>query len=131
MPFIKTATFPSINEEHTIDELSVLFAFGKDINNEPAAHIHFVTALMAGSRKNRQIIFTGKNKDELIKVRKRVDSEFLPFTTVLFHDGNESVYEVCPHLRDYITDNQVTAYICEDFACQEPTKDIERVLSSL
>ena len=83
------------------------------------------------SRKNRQIIFTGKNKDELIKVRKRVDSEFLPFTTVLFHDGNESVYEVCPHLRDYITDNQVTAYICEDFACQEPTKDIERVLSSL
>ena len=106
-------------------------AFGADINSQPTGHIHFLTAFLTNNQNKSQVIFTGRDKNELLKIRQKLDSNFLPFTTCLVYDGNEAAVETNPHLKDYIPEDRVTAYVCENFTCQQPTHNIDAVFTNL
>lgn len=44
-----------------------------------------------------------------------------------FNDGSEALHSLVPFAANQpMIDNKATAYICENFACQEPTIDIDQ-----
>ncbi len=65
----------------------------------------------------------------------RVQQAFLPDAVILFHpEGEEKdqVIHAIPFIQNQeALNNQATAYICKNYACQEPTTDVERLAEQL
>jgi uncharacterized protein YyaL (SSP411 family) len=58
-----------------------------------------------------------------------INERFLPGTMVILKDAidNEDIQEVIPFIKDMkMVDGRATAYICDNFSCQEPIVDIRK-----
>lgn len=84
-------------------------AFANRINSAPYAAPLSVAALQLARTPPRQVVITGENADELLRV---FHSRFLPDFVLLRNKPG------MPAL-----DGKATAYVCENFACQLPVTD--------
>ena len=63
-----------------------------------------------------------------------INGEFLPNKVVILKDVNNSdeIEEIAPYLKDYqIIDGKATAYVCQDFTCETPTTNPEKLKAIL
>ena len=98
----------------------------------PGAYNHFVSTLFAQIIPFRQIIITAKKDNEQARqVYKRLQKEYIPFTTLLFYDRSVEAKQVFPQLTAYDPSQSFAAYVCENFACQSPLYNPEELLKQL
>ena len=112
-----------------------LEVFGKSINVQPTAHAFFLTAAMFALKPTREIVITGEPKGEnTAAMLKLVQEHYLPDTVTVFKpagDG-EAILSLAPYLKDMVMiDNNAAAYICENYACQQPVTDIMELQSRI
>jgi len=75
----------------------------------------------------RQIVLAG-HKNELGPMLDAVNLRFLPFHTLLYAGS----YALNPEVKNMTAqDGRPTAYICENFACQLPTSEVQKVAELL
>lgn len=111
-----------------------LRAFAGTVSAHPRGYTFFLTSFQSALSPSREIVIAGEPGSE--GVRKMVDAvhrEFLPDTVLVFHPENggaAEIEELVPLTRGRkAVDGMPAAYICENFACHEPTTDVERLAS--
>ena len=107
--------------------------FASKVKTIESAHAYFMTALLYSKVSGKDIIIAGGEQEETTKAMiKEINSAYMPFATVVLNTGDESLININPEIKEHKTlQGKTTAYICENFACQEPITDLERFIEKI
>ncbi|QGG46392.1 thioredoxin domain-containing protein [Heliorestis convoluta] len=116
--------------------MELLNAFSAQISAYPAGHCYSLMALFfAFTPNNEVVIVADKNLEEAQESLKDLEQQFLPETVFLYRFAGpdyKAIEEMAPFVRDMKTvDHHLTFYVCRDFACQQPTTNLDDVKASL
>ena len=100
--------------------------------SSPASHVHLLTTLLAGYQPHRQVIILAPPESTAASdAYQMLCSRFEPFTTVIWHHGDEVMEKTLPMLKGYRTDRSLAAYVCENHTCKAPVFTKEELLKVL
>ncbi|MEP6820937.1 MAG: thioredoxin domain-containing protein [Chthoniobacterales bacterium] len=111
-------------------------SFGATLTRVPSAMPQMLVALAASLATARQIVIAGpRDSAETRALLREVHQHYLPNKIVLLTDEGETgafAGEKLEALREMKPlDGKPAVYICENFACQAPTSDVEEVRRAL
>ncbi|MHB1404673.1 MAG: thioredoxin domain-containing protein [Desulfitobacteriaceae bacterium] len=94
----------------------------------PTGYTASLQVLQFSLYPGQEIVLASRSQaEELPAFRKTFFSDLRPYSTLLYQDGS---LEEIPWLKDYpIPDAGVTAYVCQNFACQQPVQTPEEFQS--
>ena len=97
-------------------------SFYDDISRAPSASSFFMQSLLLTEFPTKEVVMIGENSELVQKAHQ----QFLPNVSFLVVQRNEEVTSLAPFASEYKQlNNKPTIYVCENFACQQPTNDIE------
>ena len=107
----------------------VLDTFSQQLEKAPAYSSLMVTALDFWLGSTKEIIIAGNaDKPDVKRMLKLIHSKFLPNAVMLLHEpdkSNSALYNTVPFIKNLIAvDGKATAYVCENYVCNEPVNDI-------
>lgn len=111
-------------------------AFSRELEMNPSLYSHMMSAVLFSVSPSQEIVITGRTDDSLtFEMLELVNKRFLPFSTVIFHTGQDkSLEKTIPFLSNYTSaDEKTAAYVCKDRACSQPVYDpaaLERLLAN-
>ncbi|KKB75538.1 MULTISPECIES: thioredoxin domain-containing protein [Bacillus] len=117
-----------------IDRVSGMFsAFHGDVSAYPSGHTNFLQSLLSHVMPQKEIVILGKRDDpDRKKIVKALQHTFQPTYAVLAAGSPDDFKGVADFAADYkAIGDKTTVYICENFACQQPTTDINEALKRL
>jgi uncharacterized protein YyaL (SSP411 family) len=106
-------------------------AFAADVERMPIAHTQFLTALHFTINKPREVVIVGQKKaaDTNAMLRALAEQHISNMIVVFKTEGEASAIS---WLAEYTTlEGKATAYVCENYQCQAPTNDTEKMLELL
>ncbi|MBO8170796.1 MAG: thioredoxin domain-containing protein [Bacillaceae bacterium] len=110
-------------------------AFAGDIQEHPPAHSYFLMALQFALYPTREIVIAGeRNHQDTRDMIRAIHKMFLPQAVTLLNPAGETtdLTELVPFVKDQTQrDGKATAYVCENFACQSPVTELERLKKQL
>ena len=118
--------------EQKADDLMKTFA--KQINRIPSAFSFILSSLDFALGPSFEIILVAKEDDEEIKkFVEKIDGQYVPNKVVIIkYIEDDQLIKNIEILKDYkMINNQVTAYVCKDFVCKQPTNDPEIMIKEL
>ncbi len=116
---------------------AIFRVFGEDVGRLPMAYPYLLCALDLALGPSREIVLAGEASDpDTGALHRLVYRRFLPRRVLLLHPPSgetaEAVESLAPWLKDQRPLNgRATAYVCQDYACHQPTTDpreLERLL---
>jgi len=107
--------------------------FSKALEQHPNVLPLMVSALARMHETPKQIVIVGgKEDDRTQRLLRVVHSRFLPNRVLLLADPQHPDSDLPPFVRSLSTlDSLPTVYVCENFVCQLPTTDPERLAELL
>lgn len=104
-----------------------ILAFANQLRRSPSALPQMLVAFEFKRKKPMQIVIAGEqNAADTLAMQQVVAELFLPNKVMLLSDGKQppSLTKKLPTLN-YMTkqNGKTTAYVCENFACQQPATD--------
>jgi uncharacterized protein YyaL (SSP411 family) len=120
------------NFEDMADQLGR--AFSTSVLRQPSAYTFLMCALDFAAGPSFEIVIVGDQKNgETKKILETLNRLYLPAKIVILKADNQSLIN---SYSDFITsyqsiDNKPTIYVCQKFACQLPTTDINTMLEQL
>lgn len=131
--------YAAITQEAELSQLAEqqLKAFAGAAMRYPGGYSMLMQAMLGAFRGSREIVIAGAGDDsEVQRMLAAVRQTYLPNSILLFvPDGEEGerLRSLLPALQDKTAINgKPTAYVCENFACQQPVHDadeLKRLLS--
>ncbi|TGE36185.1 thioredoxin domain-containing protein [Desulfosporosinus fructosivorans] len=102
-----------------------LLAFRPVLEEHPSGYTAFLQALQFALHPSQELILAGSLENSALpEMRQIFFSEFRPYSSLLYQEGN--LPEMIPWTKDYPIDpSHVTAYLCQNFTCQRPVRQIE------
>lgn len=103
-----------------------LKAFGNNIQSAPAGHTFMIQAYLYSVAPRREIVIVNeKSNGEASNMLKTLRKHFLPHSVNIYiSPDTQDIKKVIPDLSNYkAINNAVTAYICQNYACQSPIND--------
>jgi len=82
----------------------------------------------------REIVITGSQNDSRINQFKRsLHDRFLPRSVIILHDPEDNtIRDLASYLPDFgMQDGKPTAYVCQNYACELPTNDPDKMMELL
>ena len=111
-------------------------AFSEDINRAPTGYTFMLSSFLFDTNKSKEIVVVGNGKSD--KTREFIDAirkEYTPHKVLLFKDtslNNKQLEQLAGWTStQYSIDEKPTAYICKNFACNQPTNNLKTALSLL
>ncbi|MGH4052568.1 MAG: thioredoxin domain-containing protein [Clostridium sp.] len=116
----------SANSELDKEAYSQFKAFASKVKTIESAHAYFMTALLYSNVTGKDIIIVGEKENNDTKAMiKEINSNYLPFATVVINTGEETLNSINPELKAQKALNGIaTAYICENYNCKQPISDL-------
>jgi len=114
-----------------------LSAFAAIIERAPSAFAQLLQALDFALGPSQEVVIVGEPEAEDTRAMlAALRAAYAPRKVVLLRPVDEedmqNVSELAPFVGDYVPlDGRATAYVCENFQCQQPTADPERVRQQL
>jgi len=110
--------------------------FSKHVEYSPSAFTHMMSAVDFGLGPSYEVVVVGhSDKDETKAMLKALQTEFFPNKVVLFIPTNKdpsAIFQIAPFTsRMTNIQGKATAYVCQNYTCQQPTADIETMLQSI
>ncbi len=111
-------------------------AFSEQVNRYPAGYTMMMVAVDFAAGPSHEVVIAGnlENADaaEMIKALNR---PFIPNKIVVFRPASESEPKIA-QIAEYAAsmteiNNKATAYVCQNFACELPTNDAQKMLDLL
>ncbi|QKY70000.1 thioredoxin domain-containing protein [Lentibacillus sp. CBA3610] len=104
-----------------LDKLDgMYYSFYDDIGQVPVAGIHFIQSLLLMENPTKEVVILGAAGSFTSELQQL----FLPDVTLLASNDSEQLAEIAPFTSEYKQlDGEVTIYVCENFACHQPTTD--------
>jgi uncharacterized protein len=108
-------------------------AFGGNVKKNPNSYAFFMMALLFNSVPTKEIVIAGNKENEDTRAMlEEINKRFLPMSTLVLNNGSEELYETAQFAKKQKKiKNSSTAYICDDFSCNEPTAAIEELVALL
>lgn len=106
------------------------YTFFDAINRQASASPFFVQSLQLTENATKEVVIIGEKDDPDFKAFiAKLQRTFLPHVTILAADKAEQFSGAAPFATEYPQiDDKTTVYICENFACQKPTTDLDDAL---
>lgn len=118
-------------ETSYLDKVEDMFyAFYNALDKQPSASAFFNIGLLLMDYPTKEVVVLGGTDDRnRIRFLDSLQENFLPNISLLVAETPEDFGEIAPFATEYKQiDNDTTVYICENFACHEPTTDIEHAI---
>ncbi len=114
----------------------ILRIFSEHIEYSPASFTQMMSAVDFALGPSYEVVIVGRSdKEETKTMIKDLQAEFLPSTVIHFIPPDKDpslIHQMAPFTsRMSSIQNKATAYICQDYACQQPTTDISTMLQSI
>ncbi|MEC0695909.1 thioredoxin domain-containing protein [Bacillus atrophaeus] len=108
-------------------------AFKRDVEAYPSGHSFFMQSVLTHMMPKKEIVIFGHKDDSKRQhIISALQQAFQPNFSVLVAEHPDQCKDIAPFAADYrIIDGKTTVYICENFACQQPTTDIEEAIKTL
>ncbi|NLC62942.1 MAG: thioredoxin domain-containing protein, partial [Thermoanaerobacterales bacterium] len=106
--------------------------FAGTVLSQPSAHAFLLTALLFALDVPKEIVIVGDSAEEDTRALiKKVRSHYMPNAITVFHstsNQDEQIGELIPFVKEMRPkDEKATVYVCENYACKEPTTDLKRL----
>jgi len=129
MNFLRLAR---LTGRHELEERAIkLFRiFGRNLIAIPRGHAFLMSAFLYSQSPAKEVVLVSSQQnahaDGMLEV---LNEKYMPFTLSMFYSDNHSTLkDVVPFIADYkALDGKTTAYVCENFACQAPVTDMEKL----
>ena len=108
---------------------STLKAFTDKAKQSPTGFAHMMTAFMFDFKNPKEVVLVGdSNNPETQKTISAIRKNYSPNKVILFKDVSnpDALVKVAPWTEDHVMINDSpTFYICENFACKQPTTSLD------
>lgn len=106
--------------------------FGGRVKENPVSYTYFIMALLFKEIPTKEIVIAGQKEGSDAKVMlDEINERFLPYSTIILNTGEE-VHRLVPFTKEQPqVDNEATAYICENFACNPPVTELDKLIPLL
>ncbi len=108
---------------------STLKAFTDKAKQSPTGFSHMLTAFMFDFKNPKEVVLVGDSNDpETQKIISAIRKNYSPNKVILFKDVSnpDALLQVAPWTKDHVMINgSPTFYICENFACKQPTTSLD------
>jgi uncharacterized protein YyaL (SSP411 family) len=105
-----------------------LKAFTNQAKQSPTGFAHMLTAFMFDLKDPKEVVLVGDPNDpETQNMIRALRENYTPNKVVLFKDTSrpDALTKVAPWTKDHVmVDEKPTFYICENFACKQPTTNL-------
>lgn len=110
--------------------------FSLDVSRTPSAFSLMMTAVDLAIGPSYEVVLAGSlEAEDTQAMLSALRSEFLPNAVILFIPSDRDASDILrlvPFASKMKTiKNKATVYVCQDFTCQQPTTDIDKMLRSL
>jgi uncharacterized protein YyaL (SSP411 family) len=123
------------NTEYEEYANKIFSTFSEEIDSSPISHTFALCAYLFSAFPSTEIVIVGDiNSTETKNMINTVYSGFNPNTTVIFKTlaDNKPLIDIAPFVTAHkAINNNTTAYICRDFACQPPVTSAAELEKSL
>ena len=114
----------------------IFTAFGKNARKVPSQHTELMLAVDFAAGPAHEVVIAGDPAaEDTAAMLAALRRPFLPNKVVLLRpdgEGEPALAKISPFvLEQTARDGKATAYVCQDFACQAPTNEIEQMLENL
>ncbi len=111
-------------------------AFSRRIFQSPSAHAFWMTALEFALSPSQEVVIAGDPGSAGTRAMlKSLRQPFFPFKIVLLRPADAEfpdIVKIAPFTRDMkAAEGRAAAYICTNYACQNPTTDPQKMLELL
>jgi len=129
----------TMNQYYTEQGVKVLESFSQQLKQSPAYSSEMLTALNFWLGPTQEIVIAG-NADAMDtkQMLKLIRNKFLPNAVVLFHEQDNAdpdIYRIIPFIKNQAAiDGKATAYVCENYVCNQPVNkidDLDKILSDI
>ena len=105
------------------------------ITRAPGNHTQFLMGLDFALGPTKEVVVTGDPADSKTKdALRRIHRPFVPGKVVILRpsSGYEALAKLVPYVElQSVVGEGPTLYLCQDFACQAPTGDVQSVVEAL
>ncbi len=111
-------------------------AFSGQINRYPAGYTMMMIAVDFAAGPSHEVVITGKPENtDTVEMIKALNRPFIPNKIVVFRPAGESDPKIA-QIAEYAAsmtaiNHKATAYVCQNFACELPTNDAQKMLELL
>lgn len=107
------------------------FTFYEDINRQPSAGTFFIQSLLLTENSTKEVVIL-QGDESSNQIRDILAEKFTPDISLLIAEDASAFNGIAPFATEYKKlEDKTTIYICENFACQQPTTEISEALSTL
>ena len=108
--------------------------FSEDVNRAPTGYTLMLTSFMFDTQNSKEIVIVGDSRNSsTIKFLHTIRASYVPHKVLLFKDTSVSDNRLEQLANWTSTQNSIngkpTAYVCKNFACNQPTSDLQTALS--
>jgi uncharacterized protein YyaL (SSP411 family) len=133
MNFLRLAR---LTGSHELEERAIKMfrIFGRNLEAIPRGHAFLMSAFLYSQSSAKEIVLVGNHQnvlaDGMLKVLKE---KYMPFTLSMYYSVNYgTLKDIAPFVANYkVVNGKTTAYVCENFACQAPVTDSEKLREML
>jgi len=109
-------------------------AFSEDVNRAPTGYTLMLTGFMFDTQNSKEIVIVGDSRNRnTTKFLHTIRASYAPHKVLLFKDTSVRDNRLEQLANWTSTQNSIngkpTAYVCKNFACNQPTSDIQTALS--
>ncbi len=105
------------------------------ITRAPAMHTQFLIGLDFALGPTKEVVVAGDPSDpKTQEALRRIHRPFVPSKVVILRPatGHQALTKVVPYVESQgVVGEGPTLYLCQDFACQAPTGDVQSVVETL
>ncbi len=110
--------------------------FSGRVKSFPSAYTQMLCAIDFALGPTYEIVIAGRpGAEDTQKIIRTIQKEFIPNTVVLFVStdiDNPAIFQLAPFTRQqHLSKGRAAAYVCSNFACQQPTSDPVQLLKLL
>lgn len=108
----------------------------KEMSQAPDNYIQLITALDFGFGSGYEIVIAGdQNSADTISMLKALRQNYIPNKVVMLRPTNGELPVVIDYAKNTklmkCLDGKATAYVCQNYKCQKPVTDVEKMLALL
>jgi len=118
--------------EQMVDESLKLFA--NSIEKAPTSFGAALQSIDFLEGHGQEIVIAGSQDDsEFNQFIRPLHDRFLPRAVIIYHDPEDGIIrDLVPYLSDFgMKDEKPTAYVCQNYACELPTNDPDKMMELL
>ncbi len=120
------------DEEYLERANRIFTAFAADAGRLPSAHTQLVSALQRAAGPSLEVVIAGDpGADDTAALIATVREMYLPHAAVLLVPSGPpgaAIRKLAPFAESYVpVKGKAAAYVCQDFSCQFPTTDPDKL----